>query len=44
MKTISAATRVLALFLGGCSTMEGLGQDIETLGGTIEDKAREAKD
>jgi len=29
--------------LAGCNTMEGLGKDLQILGGKIEDKAEEKK-
>ena len=32
-----------AMMLAGCSTMEGLGQDISKLGNKIEKKAEEKK-
>jgi predicted small secreted protein len=31
------------LTLAGCNTMEGLGKDLKTLGGSIEKKAEEEK-
>ncbi|MCB1675044.1 MAG: entericidin A/B family lipoprotein [Halioglobus sp.] len=34
---------VLALGLGGCNTIAGAGQDIESAGGAIEDAAEDAK-
>ena len=42
----AAATATMAALcagMGGCNTIEGVGQDIEKAGDAIEDKAREEK-
>jgi len=33
----------IGLIAGGCNTTQGLGEDIEVLGDTIEEKAKEKK-
>lgn len=39
-----AALLLLGLLaLGGCNTTQGVGEDVEALGDTIEDKATEEK-
>ena len=37
MKPMIALLIAAAMFLGGCNTMKGLGQDIEDAGGAIKD-------
>ena len=43
MKSLIAVRVGAAFLLGGCNTMEGVGQDIKAGGKKIEGEAREAK-
>ncbi|MGO2414625.1 MULTISPECIES: entericidin A/B family lipoprotein [Cobetia] len=36
---MTGSALLLSLFLGGCNTVEGFGEDLEHLGGSIEDSA-----
>ncbi|MDO9460994.1 MAG: entericidin A/B family lipoprotein [Alphaproteobacteria bacterium] len=37
------AIMAMALFVSGCNTVEGIGQDVESAGSAIEDTARDVK-
>jgi predicted small secreted protein len=43
MKRLIAAIVGVSFFLGACSTMEGLGRDIQSGGQKLEDKAQDAR-
>ena len=43
MRKICGIVLLAAFVLAGCNTMAGLGRDIETLGGKIENKAEQKK-
>lgn len=44
MKKLFAAVSLMAVFLlAGCSTVEGVGKDLKSLGGSIEKEAQEEK-
>ena len=44
MKQLILACSVLCLlFLSSCNTVEGVGKDVESVGSTIKDTARDSK-
>ena len=42
-RVLAVLAVAVLLTLAGCNTMEGLGKDLKTLGGSIEKKAEEEK-
>ena len=43
MRKVCGIVLLVTFVLTGCNTMAGLGRDIETLGGKIENKAEQKK-
>ncbi len=42
-KLVLAVSVLACLWLSGCSTVEGIGKDIKSLGGTLEKEAQTEK-
>jgi predicted small secreted protein len=42
-KLLSMVSLLACLLVAGCSTVEGIGKDLKSLGGTIEQEAQQEK-
>jgi entericidin B len=44
LSLFGALALLLAMSLGGCNTMEGMGEDVSSAGGAMSDTAEDAED